>query len=294
MIIKINFAKNNADSLVEKYVIYRSENKDNLYVDENIVQTVTDFAGKDNIEVIDETALYEKTYYYAMITTAKSGFSTVSSVREINVPKYVGDMRRDVMFGDMNNGFIAYEPIEPETELRIRRIFAASGGVAFTNTPTADQMYGVQCYSNGKPITILNGGSSSFSQGNYDYDILLAWTRMRDEVAKPFWSNGFEYKMRLIKYEEFEKFLYPSICMVAAPVSWNNQNPIQSIVPRMMNPNIAPGYSVFNTPLENSSGNVAVWTVNANGTLKRIANPTNTRDASGNNQYFFVIEPMAY
>lgn len=294
MKIKITFNKNNADALVEKYVLYRSPVSNGLFAEANIIKVFDreEFEGIDKIEYLDPTADYDAKYYYGLATESIEGFSTVSAIREITIPKYVGSMSREVMIGDYNHGFVNFESATPDLELTCRLLFSQIIAVSNASiSPTSDKSNCLNVYSNGKPLKIIFNQNlplqtASSNPGN-------TWFYRCAEELKAKISNetyfidGFEYRIRLLKTEEWLAFA--SHLSDRFQTSSFNRAVAQRVVPAWGN---AASFSSSVVALDDDDG-IFVGRPSIDGdTVIKLEN-TNTYTYS----YCtvpFVMEPVAY
>lgn len=301
MKIKVTFNKNNADDLVGKYILYRSDERGGVYAEENIIKTFSkdEFKDSNKIEYIDPDTEYDTTYFYGLLTESSEGFSTVSAVLEIVVPKYMGDMSREIIVGDYSYGITGFGTASDDLELQVRRIFA--------KTTTADgrggyhssdgKIYTIDLFENGKPKKyILNNSISIYinnNTGSAAAMLEMARNFMEDMDKNHFFIDGFEYRFRLMTEKEFVR----SVIHMITPASFNYfRQP--AFKTQMIIPWIKDGVSEFGDitiALTDDSGVVGTYTRRTSPTGEFIVGRlSDTANAGNFCATPFVMEPVAY
>lgn len=215
MSIKINWHKVNRDDQFSGYEVYRSTDKENVYLPDNKVASISD---KNQITFTDNEAILGNKYYYGIVTKSASGdLKSRIQVTRTNFAPCIGG--EDVIIGDNTLGLIGHY-YDDET-IRLHNyvegvISDALRGIGGLVTPTASP-------------TFMNGYETALNKIIVDGDISVYSTIGKlaigpNKSPAAIWNaiinnlhlkiniefEGRYYKIKCLTKEELEAFWFPN------------------------------------------------------------------------------------
>lgn len=242
MKIDLTFKKSNADALVEKYRVYRSTNKAQLYAGENIIGEITNFSDSANVTFTDPNAVLGVSYYYGLETVSKTGYSFMTAPKNICVAKNIGAIAAIPTAGDYDAGYCDISTVTGMSvfdnlfSLVRSAVFSAMTAEGITATPafnalTSDQKGTVTGYYKGLPTIYYPAGVLRLTfpsvTGNMSTNKLMKGIAVAIAKYGTISYDGDEYNLRLLGVDEWKKLFLNHVIDMAM----TNKDAAQPLVP---------------------------------------------------------------
>lgn len=243
MKIDLTFKKSNADALVDKYRVYRSTDKAQLYAGGNIIGEITSFAGSTNVTYSDTTAVLGVSYYYGLETVSKTGYSFMTAPKNICVAKNLGAVGAVPLAGDYDAGYVDISTVtgmsvyDTVTNLFKGAINSAQLSEAMTGTISynnlaSDRKGTVSGYYKGLPSLYYPGGSQYImfnGMSTKAVNALMKAIGIAINNLAPISYDGDDYKIRLMTVGEWKK-LFLNCYLDYAMTNANVEQPLVPIL----------------------------------------------------------------